>query len=108
MTNLDSISPAKYWRQAQKWPKLINKTGVVIASTKVEHGLPELSASAPYWIVLIKFNEEIEGRKIHLFLGADGHSYKINDKVKCVLKRMSSAGNGLIHYGIKVAPIMRM
>lgn len=105
MTMVDSISPAKYWRESQNWHVLIGQTGTVIASTLVQLGLPELANSAPYWLVLIKFNnQDSKQQTLQLFLGADGHSYKENDQVECVLRRFSSPGNGLIHYGIKVSP----
>lgn len=103
MTNSDSISPAKYWRETQNWPKLIGQKGTVVAATLIQYGLPELTQSAPYWILLVK-NNDSKKQTLRLFVGADGYTFKENDHVKCVLRRFSSPGNGLIHYGIKVIP----
>jgi hypothetical protein len=104
MTNANSISPAKYWRETRDWPKLIGQSGVIIAATRVQYGLPELSASSPYWILLVKSNDPKSPSPIHLYIGADGYNYKERDRVQCVIRRLSSPGNGLIHYGIKVLP----
>ena len=105
MTSIDSISPAKYWRETQSWPLYINQTGTVIAATLIQFGLPELSQNAPYWLVLVKLEQNINKISQKLFIGADGNSYVLGDKVKCVLRRFSSPGNGLIHYGVKVIPV---
>ena len=104
MTNTASISPAKYWRETQNWPKMIGQTGTVIAATFIQFGLPELVGSSPYWLVLVKNDDPKAESPLHLYLGSDGYSFKENDHVKCVLRRFSSPGNGLIHYGIKVIP----
>ena len=104
MKNQDSISPAKYWRETQNWPKLIGQTGTVVAATLIQYGLPELMGSAPYWILLVKNDDLNSASSLHLYVGADGYRYKEKDHVKCVLRRFSSPGNGLIHYGIKVIP----
>ena len=104
MTNHNSIAPAKYWRETKNWPTYIGQTGKVIAATRIELGLPELSSSAPYWLVMIKYDNPQTTSSIDTFLGTDGHSYKENDHVICVLRRFSSPGVGIIHYGIKVSP----
>lgn len=104
MTNINSISPAKYWRETQNWPKIIGQTGTIIAATLIQFGLPELSESSPYWLVLVKNDDPKSSSPLQLFMGADGHTYKEKNHVKCVLRRFSSPGNGLIHYGIKVIP----
>jgi uncharacterized OB-fold protein len=107
MSDLISISPAKYWRETRVWPQLLGQTGKVIAATEVQFGLPELNHSAPYWLLLVKHDNPKITPTLHLYLGADGHTYQTNDRVICVLKRFSSPGNGLIHYGIKVAPVSK-
>jgi uncharacterized OB-fold protein len=104
MTSQSGISPARYWRETQNWAESIGQTGIVVAATRIEMGLPELESSTPYYLVLIKYDNQKTNKSLELFIGADGHSYKENDHVKCVLRRFSSPGNGLIHYGIKVMP----
>lgn len=105
MSDLISISPAKYWRETRNWPSLLGQTGTIMAATKVQFGLPELMQSAPYWLLLVKHDNKSLTPSLHLYMGADGYSFKLGDRVVCVLKRFSSPGNGLIHYGIKVAPL---
>jgi hypothetical protein len=107
MSDLISISPAKYWRETRDWPHLLGQTGKVIAATQVQFGLPELNQSAPYWLLLVKHDNKKVAPILHLYLGADGYAYQTGDSVVCVLKRFSSPGNGLIHYGIKVAPLSK-
>jgi uncharacterized OB-fold protein len=104
MTTIDSISPAKYWRESQNWSDLLGQTGKVIVATEIQLGLPELEDSTPYWLVLVKLDNKNRKLQLQLFIGSSGHTYKENDRVRCVLRRFSSPGNGLIHYGIKVLP----
>ncbi len=104
MTELGSISPARYWRDTKNWSKLLGKTGTVLAATLVQFGLPELEASSPYWLVLIKYDDPSTDPSRQIFVGVDGFAFKENERVVCVLKRFSSPGDGLIHYGIKVSP----
>ncbi len=75
-----------------------------MAATQIQFGLPELTQSTPYWLVLIKLDVHQTTPVIKLYLGADGYTYRPNDHVKCVLRRFSGLGDGLIHYGIKVLP----
>lgn len=104
MTAQIGVTPAKYWRETKDWPLLVGQTGVVVAATLIEVGLPELVDSSPYWLVLVKLDNQKNISRLKLFIGSDGHSYQQNDHVVCVLRRYSSAGNGLIHYGVKVSP----
>lgn len=104
MTTQNGISPAKYWRESKNWQGIIGRTGVVLAATRIEVGLPELAESMPYWLVLIKYDDSKIKPSLGMFIGADGYSYKENDRIICVLRRFSSEGVGLIHYGIKVIP----
>lgn len=105
MSDLISISPAKYWRETRIWPQLLNQTGTVLAITLVQFGLPELMQNAPYSLILVKHDNPKLVPNLRLYMGVGGHTYQKNDRVICVLKRFSSPGNGLIHYGIKVAPL---
>lgn len=101
MTSLFSISPAKYWRDSKSWPKFLGQRGQVIASTLVQLGLPELEDHAPYSLVLVRLGHPVEGKLIYMFVGATGSVFRPDDQITLVLKRFSSQGNGLIHYGIK-------
>ena len=103
MTN-SSIAPAKYWRESKDWPHLLGQTGIVIASSLVHSVLPELDDLAPYYLVLVKLSNPDDTSSTHLFLGASGYKFKTGMRVQCVLRRLSSSQNGLIHYGIKVIP----
>ncbi len=103
MTN-SSIAPAKYWRDSKEWPHLLGQTGVVIASSLVHSGLAELDPLSPYYLVLVKLSNAHNTLSTHLFLGASGYKFKTGMAVQCVLRRLSSSQNGLIHYGIKVVP----
>ena len=102
MTTPNSISPTKYWRETKNWSSLIGQTGVVVAATRIELSLPELSGSTPYWLILIKYDNAKIQPSLGMFIGADGYSYKENDHIICVLRRFSSGELGIIHYGIKV------
>lgn len=104
MSDPTSILPAMYWRATENWACLVGKTGMVIAATQVQVGLPELESSAPYWLILIRYDDPGKLPPLQLFVGADGYGFHENDQVRCVLRRFSSLGDGLIHYGIKVSP----
>ena len=101
MAEIHAIPPAEYWRKSKSWSQKLGQTGTVIASTLIYHGLPELADSTPYWLVLIKHPDSTH----QLYLGADGYSFQVGDKVKSVLRKLGSRDSGLINYGLKVIPI---
>ncbi len=99
------ISPVSIWRKQNDIRKVLGKTGSIVSWTKIVVAGSDFKAFAPYYVVLVKLDEN--GAKIFGQLAdSKKDTISIGKKVIATLRKVRKPSDeGVIAYGVKFKPV---